>query len=725
MASTIPLGVPAAPKLELKIKCKGLADLDFLSKSDPQCFVFLMDAKTRTWSKEPIGKTEMILNKLECEFVKSIVIDYRFESVQPIRFTVVDVDNRNNPAWTAQELIGHFDTEVGKIVGSRGRTLAGILEHPQHRSSNRGTVVVSAEEQSQSKRVIKFNIEATKLAKKGLFSSDPSSFFIIHRASENGVFAPIYQSPVVRSKSNPIWAEFSMKEIQLCNGDPNRQLKIEVKKHKENGQHTTIGRTPVFTLAELLGSSLPKSFPLSPMPAGTELLIRRMIVTEPPSFLDYLAGGVQLNLVVAIDFTQSNGDPRHPQSLHYKNPSGENDYTRAIRSVGNILQCYDTDKKFPVYGFGGRVNGAVSHCFALNGNPQYPEVDGVDGILAAYWHALQFAELYGPTNFAPVINQTAAICNQHRAGSAEEYYVLLILTDGVITDMDNTVRAIVEGSRLGLSIIIVGIGNANFDNMNVLDADDEPLRANGKVMARDIVQFVPFRDFQVGAFGNEALAEAVLAEVPDQFVSYMTQNKVQARPPPRADTMMAMNNGGVQYAPPVNAAPTGHPSPAPSNYSASRSSMSQPRASMSQPQSPTVYNPNPYGATPGAVPPQPQSPTFYNPNPFGAPPSPSFAAGSSYNPNPYSHNPYAPGPQYGVGPPPPGPYGAPPGPYGAPPGPYANGAPPGPYTNGAPPSPYSNPFGLPPQAPMAAPPSPVSRSPQALPDNRGSWGGKH
>lgn len=94
---------------------RGLADLDFLSKSDPQCFVFLMDPKTRTWCKEPIGKTEMVLNKLECEFVKSIIIDYRFEAIQPIRFTVVDVDNRNDPSWTAQELVGHFDTEVGKI----------------------------------------------------------------------------------------------------------------------------------------------------------------------------------------------------------------------------------------------------------------------------------------------------------------------------------------------------------------------------------------------------------------------------------------------------------------------------------------------------------------------------------------------------------------------------------------------------------------------------------
>jgi hypothetical protein len=84
--------------------------------------------------------------------------------------------------------------------------------------------------------ITRFNIEATKLTKKGLFSSDPNSFFIIHRASENGVFSPIYQSNVVRSKSNPIYAEFTIKEIELCNGDPNRQLKIEVKKFKDNGR---------------------------------------------------------------------------------------------------------------------------------------------------------------------------------------------------------------------------------------------------------------------------------------------------------------------------------------------------------------------------------------------------------------------------------------------------------------------------------------------------------
>ena len=55
-----------------------------------------------------------------------------------------------------------------------------------------------------------------------------------------------------------------------------------------------------------------------------------------------------MNFSIAIDFTASNGDPRDPRSLHFRDPStGENQYTTAIRAVGDIIQDYDTDKQFP------------------------------------------------------------------------------------------------------------------------------------------------------------------------------------------------------------------------------------------------------------------------------------------------------------------------------------------------------------------------------------------
>lgn len=41
--------------------------------------------------------------------------------------------------------------------------------------------------------------------------------------------------------------------------------------------------------------------------------------------------------------------------------------------------------------------------------------------------------------------------------------------------MEQTIDEIVRGSSLPLSIIIVGVGDAEFSAMDILDADDEPL----------------------------------------------------------------------------------------------------------------------------------------------------------------------------------------------------------------------------------------------------------
>ena len=83
-----------------------------------------------------------------------------------------------------------------------------------------------------------------------------------------------------------------------------------------------------------------------------------------------------------------------------------------------------------------------------------------------------------------------------------------------------------EASVLPLSIIIVGVGNADFSAMEELDGDAVRLTSPmGKAAARDIVQFVPFNNFaKVGLDSHLSrlhLAREVLAEVPDQFVSFM------------------------------------------------------------------------------------------------------------------------------------------------------------------------------------------------------------
>ena len=47
-----------------------------------------------------------------------------------------------------------------------------------------------------------------------------------------------------------------------------------------------------------------------------------------------------------------------------------------------------------------------------------------------------------------------------------------MLTDGVLTDMGHTKTAIIRASRLPMSVIIVGVGDADFTSMNALDCDE-------------------------------------------------------------------------------------------------------------------------------------------------------------------------------------------------------------------------------------------------------------
>lgn len=92
------------------------------------------------------------------------------------------------------------------------------------------------------------------------------------------------------------------------------------------------------------------------------------------------------------------------------------------------------------------------------------------------------------------------------------YEVLLLLTDGVIHDMPATKELIVKASALPCSVIIVGVGNADFAQMDALDADGTLLKApSGAIAKRDCVQFVEYRE----AITKGNLAEQVLKELPD------------------------------------------------------------------------------------------------------------------------------------------------------------------------------------------------------------------
>jgi len=520
------MSVPLS-KIQLTVSCSGLENTDLLSKSDPQLFIFIK--RNQQWLL--LAKSEVVWDNLNPKFGQVFHLDYYFEEVQILRFLVVDVDDGEGKGkWEDQDFLGQVELTFAKIVTAPNQTVELDLMSLDNLRKTKGKIKICAEEDLTNNVEFEVHLEAHSLDRKNfpIFGkSDP--YLVISRARENGEFQTVYQTEIINDSLTPAWKPFTIRGASLNNGDMERVLLIQVFSWARNGHHALIGefKTSTTELVSLEGdchlliNPEEKKKHHNYKHSGFLNVISFKMINRA-SFLEYIKAGLDMNLIVAIDFTQSNGDPNNPNSLHYLH-TNSNPYQSAIYSVGSILQEYDSDQMFPVYGFGAKFfDGNISHCFALNGNPQNPEVNGISGILQIYSHSIRQVQLWGPTNFAPVLRTVQTIIQNSINTGKIRYFILLIVTDGVITDMDATIRAIIDLSALPLSIVIVGVGNADFTNMNILDADDNPLRMDGKKMKRDIVQFVPMSQM----IDPAQLTRETLAEIPTQIAEYMEANKL-------------------------------------------------------------------------------------------------------------------------------------------------------------------------------------------------------
>uniref|UniRef100_A0A8C8K5H4 C2 domain-containing protein n=1 Tax=Oncorhynchus tshawytscha TaxID=74940 RepID=A0A8C8K5H4_ONCTS len=512
------------------------------------CVLYTQGVETKQWRE--FGRTEVIDNTLNPDFVRKYILDYFFEEKQNLRFDLYDVDSKS-PDLSKHDFLGQVFCTLGEIVGSP----ASRLEKPLGVSTPKittifhiscccgdslpavanwgiagkkcGTIILSAEELGNCRDSATMQFCANKLDKKDFFGkSDP--FMVFYRSNEDGTFTICHKTEVVKNTLNPVWQSFTIPVRALCNGDFDRTIKIEVYDWDRDGSHDFIGEFTTSYRELARGQSQFNVYEVklvvNSQEAGGQTKTHKF--GQNPSIYYARMGCHQSGC----------GNPSQSTSLHYMNPYQMNAYAMALKAVGEIIQDYDSDKMFPALGFGAKLppDGRVSHEFPLNGNIENPYCNGIDGILEAYHESLKTVQLYGPTNFAPVVNHVASYAAAVQDGS--QYFVLLIITDGVISDMAQTKEAIVNGAKLPMSIIIVGVGQAEFDAMVELDGDDIRISSRGKLAERDIVQFVPFRDY-MDRTGNHVLSMArlakdVLAEIPDQLISYMKSRGVKPNPTP-------------------------------------------------------------------------------------------------------------------------------------------------------------------------------------------------
>ncbi|KAJ1262626.1 hypothetical protein BS78_09G123200 [Paspalum vaginatum] len=520
--------------VELSFSASKLLKMDALSKSDPMLVVY-----TNIQGKlEEIGRTEVILNSLDPSWITKVTMSYQFEIVQPLIFRIYDVDTKyhNTPVKTLnlaqQDFLGEACCNLSEIVTKFNHSLTLNLGSDSGHGLH-GTVTVHAEESDSSRMAVEMTLRCLNLENKDVFSkSDP--FLRVSKLVETADPIPICKTEVITDNLNPVWRPITLTSQQY--GSKDNPLLVECFDFDSSGDHQLIGafQTTVTQLENLYTSKSGANFysHKGQRKMKGQLFVDKLQEKVQHTFLDYISSGFELNFMVAVDFTASNGDPRVPQSLHYIDPSGRpNSYQQAILGVGEVLQFYDNDKRFPAWGFGARTQGHVSHCFNLNTATNDCEVVGVEGIMSAYTSCLYSVSLAGPTLFGPVINKAAEIASQSLQYSNNKYFVLLIITDGVLTDIQETKDCIVRASDLPLSILTVGVGNADFKQMEILDADNGKRleSSTGRIATRDIVQFVPMREVQGG---QVSVVQSLLEELPSQFLQYMRARGIKPQQSP-------------------------------------------------------------------------------------------------------------------------------------------------------------------------------------------------
>lgn len=210
--------------------------------------------------------------------------------------------------------------------------------------------------------------------------------------------------------------------------------------------------------------------------------------------------------------------------MHHIDPYSRNQYEQAIAAIVSILLKYDSDQKIPVLGFGAKYGGVVRHVFQCGPTP---EAQGLQGVLDAYNATFKSGLIMSkPTVFTEVMETAANHANTAQQAAAakgqQAYTVLLIVSDGAVSDVNATAACLSKISDSPMSVVIVGVGNADFTAMQFLD--DVNAAANGK---RDIAQFVAFNQH---SHSSQSLTKATLEEIPSQLVAYFKSKNIAPLP---------------------------------------------------------------------------------------------------------------------------------------------------------------------------------------------------
>jgi hypothetical protein len=107
---------------------------------------------------------------------------------------------------------------------------------------NSGVMIVRGEAQANVRDIFCVTFFARKLSNKEGFFSTSDPFLVISRMNEDGTYTKVWENTKVDSNLNPSWAAARIPMTQICNGDIERPLRVEIWDWEKSGRHNFMGQ---------------------------------------------------------------------------------------------------------------------------------------------------------------------------------------------------------------------------------------------------------------------------------------------------------------------------------------------------------------------------------------------------------------------------------------------------------------------------------------------------
>ena len=206
-----------------------------------------------------------------------------FEQAQRIKIEICDSNDKE------KSCIGSVEFMLHEILQSENHMLKLKLMDNENENENEiGKIIIQGDQidTKLSSNMASLTIDASSII------SMKKHFYKLLTLDKEDQFLPVYQSEVVHGYK---WKRIRIPTADLFHDEDMRIIKIEIYEYSSKGDHALLCKNEV-TFRQLL-----KDYKwISPI---GEVMFKEVSLENRHSFLDYIFGGCQISLSIAIDFS--------------------------------------------------------------------------------------------------------------------------------------------------------------------------------------------------------------------------------------------------------------------------------------------------------------------------------------------------------------------------------------------------------------------------------------